>query len=178
MRLPWQKQANGAGSSLIHTGCQVRRWEIHIIEDKFAQIWNINTPHLMLRVFCRMPCRRECRRQDYGNKYTSIQMRLRTYGIWKLCEQTRRVTLTTSIWIPRVTGKDMPDAGRHSDPGGEARTLTISTPPGQLLTNTSADQPAPVLDNWCRKQPFKDTYKAKDEVAGIIVRPPTGTGRT
>jgi hypothetical protein len=40
---------------------------------------------------------------------------------------------------------------------------------------TSADQPAPpywIFDD--QKQPFKDTYNVSDEIAGIIIRPPTG----
>ena len=70
--------------------------------------------------------------------------------------------------------KDVPDAGRHSDPGGSPYSDNINA--AKTAPNcTSADQPAPpywIFDD--QKQPFKDTYKANDEIAGIIVRLPTG----
>jgi hypothetical protein len=69
-----------------------------------------------------------------------------------------------------------PEAGRHSDPGGSPYSDNINA--AKTSPNyTSATQPAQtnkaywILD--AEKQPFKDTYKANDEIAGIIVRPPT-----
>ncbi len=70
--------------------------------------------------------------------------------------------------------KDMPDAGRHSDPGGSPYSDNINAAKN-APNYTSADQPAPpywIFDD--QKQPFTDTYKANDEIAAIIVKPPTG----
>ncbi|MCZ7380818.1 MAG: ethylbenzene dehydrogenase-related protein, partial [Candidatus Methanoperedens sp.] len=70
--------------------------------------------------------------------------------------------------------KDVPDAGRHSDSGGSPYSDNINAAKN-APNYTSADQPAPpywILDD--QKQAFKDTYQANDEIAGIIVRPPTG----
>jgi hypothetical protein len=67
------------------------------------------------------------------------------------------------------------DAGRHSDPGTPGPYSDNINAAKTAPNYTSADQPAPpywILDD--QKQPFKDTYKANDEIAGIVVRPPTG----
>ena len=66
------------------------------------------------------------------------------------------------------------DAGRKSDPGLVPYYTNINdamTAPNY----TSEDQPAPpywIID--AEKQPFNDTYKANDEIAAIVARPPTG----
>ncbi|HMB44495.1 MAG TPA: ethylbenzene dehydrogenase-related protein, partial [Candidatus Methanoperedens sp.] len=66
-----------------------------------------------------------------------------------------------------------PDAGRHSDPGLVPYYDNINA--NKTAPNfTSADQPAgPYWIFDVQKKPFNDTYNTGDEIAGIIVRPPT-----
>ncbi|MDO8727584.1 MAG: ethylbenzene dehydrogenase-related protein [Candidatus Methanoperedens sp.] len=174
-RLPWQKQANGSWKQLNTPDAKLGG-ENTYYEDKFAQIWNINTP-----AFEASGCFSVCHPgenadvKDFGNKYTSNpgemadiwHMKLvRTNPSGYLDEQyldSTRFNITTAA-----------DAGRHSDPGGSPYSDNINAAK-KAPNYTSADQPAPpywILDD--QKQPFKDTYKANDEIAGIVVKPPTG----
>ncbi len=173
-RLPWQKQADGSWKQLKTQGAK-EGGEITYYEDKFAQIWNINTP-----TFDASGCFAVCHVgenadvKDFGNKYTPNPGEMADIWHMKMVRTNPTGYLDDQYLDSTHYSKDMPDAGRHPDPGGSPCADNINA--ARTAPNyTSADQPAPpywILDD--QKQPFKDTYKANDEIAGIIVRPPTG----
>ncbi|MCE8422667.1 MAG: hypothetical protein J5U16_01895, partial [Candidatus Methanoperedens sp.] len=173
-RLPWQKQADGSWKQLNTPGAK-EGGEITYYEDKFAQIWNINTPS-----FDTTGCSAVCHMgenadvKDFGNKYTPNPGEMADLWHMKLVRTNPTGYFDDQYLDSTGYSKDVPDAGRHSDPGGSPYSDNINA--AKTAPNyTSADQPAPpfwIFDD--QKQPFKDTYKANDEIAGIIVRPPTG----
>jgi len=173
-RMPWQKQAGGSWKQL-KTPDAKEGGENTYYEDKFAQIWNINTP-----AFDASGCFATCHAgensdvKDFGNKYTPNPGEMADIWHMKLVRTNPTGYVDDQYLDSTHYSKDTPDAGRHSDPGGSPYSDNINA--AKTAPNyTSADQPAPpywIIDT--EKQPFKDTYKANDEIAGIIVRPPTG----
>jgi len=173
-RLPWQKQANGSWNQLKTSGAK-EGGENTYYEDKFAQIWNINTP-----TFDASGCFATCHVaensdvKDFGNKYAPNPGEMVDIWHMKLVRTNTTGYVDDQYLDSTRYSKEVPDAGRHSDPGGSPYSDNINA--AKTAPNyTSADQPAPpywIFDD--QKQPFKDTYKANDEIAGIIVRPPTG----
>ena len=173
-RLPWQKQANGSWKQLNTPNAKLGG-ENTYYEDKFAQIWNINTP-----TFDASGCFAVCHVgenadvKDFGNKYTSNPDEMADIWHMKIVRTNPTGYVDDQYLDSMRYTKDMPDAGRHSDPGGSPYSDNINA--AKTAPNyTSADQPAPpywIID--AEKQPFNDTYKANDEIAGIVVSPPTG----
>ncbi|CAG0973645.1 MAG: ethylbenzene dehydrogenase-related protein [Candidatus Methanoperedens sp.] len=172
-REPWVKQANGTWKPLKDpddTGGDNNKY----YEDKFAQIWNINTPAFE-NTGCFATCHAGETGKPFGNKYTPNPGEMA--DIW----HAKLVRTNPSGYIDdqyldstRYNKTTAPDAGRKSDPGlvpYYTNTNAANTAPNY----TSADQPAPpywIID--AQKQPFNDSYKANDEIAAIIVRPPDG----
>ncbi len=174
-RLPWQKQADGSWKQLTTPNAK-EGGEITYYEDKFAQIWNINTPS-----FETSGCFALCHAgenpdvKDFGNKYTPNKGEMADLWHMKMVRTNPTGYLDDQyVDSTRYNKTTAPDAGRHGDPGLVPYYDNINA--AKTAPNyTSADQPAPpywILD--AQKQPFKDTYNANDEIAGIIVRPPTG----
>ncbi|MCE8428995.1 MAG: hypothetical protein J5U19_11470 [Candidatus Methanoperedens sp.] len=173
-RLPWQKQANGSWMQLNTPDAKLGG-ENTYYEDKFAQIWNINT-----RTFDTTGCSALCHAGEnsdvkaFGNKYTPNPGEMADLWHMKMVRTNPTGYMDDQYVDSTHYSKDMPDAGRHPDPGGSPYSDNINT--AKTAPNyTSADQPAPpywIFDE--QKQSFKDTYKANDEIAGIIVMPPTG----
>jgi hypothetical protein len=173
-RLPWQKQANGSWKQLVTPDAKLGG-ENTFYEDKFAQIWNINTS-----TFDALGCSALCHVGEnsdvkaFGNKYTPNPGEMADLWHMKMVRTNPTGYLDDQYVDSTHYSIDMPDAGRHSDPGGSPYSDNINA--AKTAPNyTSADEPAPpywIFDD--QKQPFKDTYKANDEIAGIIVRPPTG----
>lgn len=172
-RLPWQKQANGSWKQLTTPGA-LEGGEETFYEDKFAQIWNMN-----ISSFGTEGCFATCHAGEnsdikaFGNKYTQNG---NLGDIWHM--KTVRTNPTGYIDDQYVDSRQYsitnPDAGRHSDPGTAPYFNNINGT-GTGPNYTSADQPAPpywIFDNL--KQPFNDTYNVSDEIAGIVIRPPTG----
>jgi len=172
-RLPWQKQANGSWMQL-QTAAKLGGEDTYY-EDKFAQLWNIN-----IAGFDAPGCFVTCHPGEnsdvkaYGNMYTANIGE--TGDIWHM--KTVRTNPTGYIDDQYMDStqysKDAPDAGRHSDPGGSPHYDNINAA-RNAPNYTSAEQPAPPY--WIfndQKQPFQDTYKTNDEIAGIIISPPTG----
>lgn len=173
-RMPWQKQADGSWKQL-KTPDAKEGGENTYYEDKFAQIWNINTP-----TFDASGCFATCHVgensdvKDFGNKYTPNTGEMADIWHMKLVRTNPTGYVDDQYLDSTRYSKDTPEAGRHSDPGGGPYSDNINAAKN-APNYTSADQPAPpywIID--AEKQPFKDTYKANDEIAGIIVRPPTG----
>ena len=175
-RLPWQKQADGSWKQLKTPGAK-EGGENTYYEDKFAQIWNINTP-----TFDASGCFATCHVgensdvKDFGNKYTSNPGEMADIWHMKLV-RTNPTGYVDDQYLDstRYNKTAAADAGRHSDPGTPGPYSDNINAAKTAPNYTSADQPAPPY--WIfndQKQPFTDTYKANDEIAGIIVRPPTG----
>ncbi len=173
-RLPWQKQADGSWKQLVTPAAKLGG-ENTYYEDKFAQIWNINTT-----TFDATGCSALCHINEnadvkaFGNKYTPNPGEMADIWHMKMVRTNPTGYLDDQYVDSARYSKDMPDAGRHSDSGGSPYSDNINAAKN-APNYTSADQPAPpywILDD--QKQPFKDTYNANDEIAGIIVRPPTG----
>lgn len=173
-RLPWQKQADGSWKQLKTSGAK-EGGEITYYEDKFAHIWNINLP-----AFDASGCFAACHAgensdvKDFGNKYAPPG---EMADIWHMkIVRTNPTGYLDDQYLDstRYNETTAPDAGRHSDPGGSPYSDNINAAKN-APNYTSTDQPAPpywIFDD--QKQSFTDTYKANDEIAGIIVRPPTG----
>jgi hypothetical protein len=177
-RLPWQKQADGTWKQLKTPNAK-EGGENTYYEDKFAQIWNINTP-----TFETSGCFATCHVgensdvKDFGNKYTPNTGEMADIWHMKLV-RTNPTGYVDDQYVDstRYNKTTAADAGRHSDPGGSPYSDNINA--AKTAPNyTSPTQPAQTNKTYriidAEKQSFKDTYKANDEIAGIIVRPPTG----
>ncbi len=174
-RLPWQKQADGAWKQLATAGAR-EGGENTYYEDKFAQIWSINIP-----AFESSGCFSTCHvgenldEKDFGNKYTTNPGEMG--DIWHMkMVRTNPTGYVDDQYVDSTpyNKTSASDAGRHSDPGGSPYSNNINAAKN-APNYTSADQPAPpywILDD--QKLPFIDTYTTDDEIAGIIVKPPTG----
>jgi hypothetical protein len=173
-RMPWQKQANGTWIQLKTPNAK-EGGEDTYYEDKLAQIWNIN-----IAGFSGTGCFVTCHPGEnsdvkaYGNMYTANAGEMG--DIWHMkMVRTNPTGYVDDQYIDSAHySNTTPDAGRHPDPGGSPYSDNINAAMN-APNYTSADQPAPpywIFDD--QKQPFKDTYNVSDEIAGIIIRPPTG----
>lgn len=174
-RSPWQKQANGSWKRLKDPKDKGGDNNLYY-EDKFAWLWNINTP-----AFEKKGCFAACHTgggKPFGNKYTPnsgerIDMwhwkSVRTNDVGQIDDQYTDST--------RYDPKKAKSAGRHGDPktsGGYKNNQTADKkgPQFALKGNT----PAPPY--WIRdreKEAFDDSkYKAGDEVPGIVIAPFAG----
>ncbi|SNQ61273.1 ethylbenzene dehydrogenase-related protein [Candidatus Methanoperedens nitratireducens] len=175
-REPWVKQPNGSWIQLKDpndTGGDNNQY----YEDKFAQIWNINTSAFEASG-CFALCHAGEAGKPYGNKYTPNTSE--TADLWHMkIVRTNPTGYIDDQYVDstRYNVTSAPEAGRKSDPGlvpYYTNGLNAST---KTPNFTSADQPAQInktywiLDDL--KQPFNDTYAANDEIAAIIARPPT-----
>ncbi len=173
-RLPWQKQADGTWIQLKTPNAK-EGGENTFYEDKFAQIWNIN-----ISGFETSGCFTTCHAgenpdvKDFGNKYTPNPGELGDIWHMKIVRTNPTGYIDDQYVDSTHYSNATPDAGRHSDPGLVPYYDNINA--AKAAPNfTSADQPAPpywIFDD--QKQPFSDIYMAGDEIASIIVRPPTG----
>jgi len=172
-RLPWQKQANGSWMQL--KTATKEGGEDTYYEDKFSQLWNIN-----IVGFDASGCFVTCHQGEnsdvkaYGNMYTANTGEIGDIWHMKIVRTNPTGYIDDQYMDSIHYSKDTPDAGRHSDPGGSPYYDNINAARNSP-NYSSADQPAPpywILDD--QKMPFNDTYKTNDEIAGIIVRPPTG----
>ncbi len=172
-REPWVKQANNSWKQLKDPddkGGDDNKY----YEDKFAQIWNINSTGIDT-TGCFATCHAGEAGKAYGNKYTANPGEMA--DIW----HAKLVRTNPSGYIDdqyldstRYDKAKAPDAGRKSDPGLVPYYTNINAA-NTTPNYTSADQPAPpywIFDD--QKQPFNDTYQTNDEIAAIITRPPDG----
>ncbi|MCX9009589.1 MAG: ethylbenzene dehydrogenase-related protein [Candidatus Methanoperedens sp.] len=176
-REPWIKQPNGTWVQLKDPddkGGDNNKY----YEDKFAQIWNINTPSFE-NSGCLALCHAGEAGKPYGNKYTPNPGE--TADLWHMkIVRTNPTGYIDDQYVDstRYNMTSAPDAGRKSDPGLVPYYNNGINASTRMPNFTSADQPAQVSKiYWIfddQKLPFNDTYKASDEIAGIIVRPPAG----
>lgn len=173
-RLPWQKQANGTWIQLKTPNAK-EGGEDTYYEDKLAQIWNIN-----IAGFSGTGCFVTCHAGEnsdvkaYGNMYTANAGEMGDLWHMKMVRTNPTGYFDDQYIDSAHFSNTTPDAGRHPDPGGSPYSDNINAAMN-APNYTSADQPAPpywIFDD--QKQPFKDTYNVSDEIAGIIIRPPTG----
>lgn len=174
-RLPWQKQMDGTWKQLATPNIK-EGGENTYYEDKFAHIWNINIPAFD-SAGCFVTCHagQNPEAKDFGNKYTSNPGEMG--DIWHMkMVRTNPTGYIDDQYVDSTQYNKISaaDAGRHSDPGDTPYSNNINA--AKNAPNfTSSDQPAPpywIMDD--QKMPFTDTYKTGDEIAGIIVKPPTG----
>ncbi len=174
-RSPWVKQADGTWQKLKDPddkGGDNNKY----YEDKFAIIWNINTP-----AFDQRGCFAGCHvgeGKPFGNKYTPNPGEKLDMWHMKLV-RTGPVGQVDDQYVDstRYDKEKAPEAGRHGDPktgGGYANNETADKKMPQFAL--PGNKPAPPY--WIladQKEPFDDSkYKAGDEVPGIIVAPFTG----
>lgn len=176
-REPWVKQPNGSWMQLKDPddkGGDNNRY----YEDKFAQIWNINAAGFET-TGCFVTCHAGEAGKPYGNKYTANPGEMADLWHMKIV-RTNPTGYIDDQYVDstRYNMTGAPEAGRKSDPGLVPYYNNGINAATKMLNFTSADQPAQmsgiywIFDDL--KQPFNDTYKANDEIAAIIVRPPTG----
>ena len=174
-REPWQKQPDGSWKKLVDPNDKGGDNNLYY-EDKWAIIWNINSP-----AFDQKGCFAACHTGEgkpFGNKYLPNpgeradiwHMKLvRTGSIGQLDDQYLDAT--------RYDKDKSPEAGRKSDPktgGGYADNVNdAKTGPKFALKGNRPAPPYWIVD--AEKEPFDDSkYKAGDEVPGIIVAPFSG----
>lgn len=176
-RMPWQKQADGSWKQLKTPDIK-EGGENTFYEDKFSQFWNINTPS-----FDASGCFATCHAgenadvKDYGNMYTPNTGE--KIDMWHMkMVRTNPTGYIDDQYLDSIRySKDTKEAGRHSDPGTTPYSNNINA--AKNAPNfTSTTQPAQTSKAYwiinSEKQPFKDTYKANDEIAAIVASPPDG----
>ncbi|RJQ42518.1 MAG: hypothetical protein C4534_09880 [Gaiellales bacterium] len=188
-RGPWQKQPDGSWLKIAATqwpapvcppgdaSCE-QYWSMKdpngAYEDKFAVLWNINTPGFET-AGCGITCHWGIDRANgkYGRKYTNAPGEL--VDMWHFKSvRTGPVGQTDDQYIDNATtGKDW---GRHGDPnlGGGYSDNLDSNGDGKP-DYTSPTQPAPpyyLLKS--EETAMVDTYAAGDEVAAIRIAALTG----
>jgi ethylbenzene dehydrogenase len=174
-REPWQKQADGSWKKLADPSDKGGDNNLYY-EDKWAMIWNINSP-----TFEQRGCFSACHTGEgkpFGNKYTpNPGERLDMWHMKGVRTGTVDQVDDQYVDSTRYDKDKAAEAGRKSDPntgGGYASNVSDDkkTPKFALPGN----KPAPPF--WImgsEKEPFDDSkYKAGDEVPGIIVAPYTG----
>jgi hypothetical protein len=174
-REPWVKQADGSWKQLLDPNDKGGDNNLYY-EDKWAVIWNINSP-----AFEQKGCFAACHTGEgkpYGNKYLPNageradiwhMKGVRTGSIGQVDDQYLDAT--------RYDKDKAPEAGRKSDPntGGGYKSNVSGDKKGPKFA-LKGNSPAPpywIVDG--EKEPFDDSkYKAGDEVPGIVVAPFTG----
>ncbi|MHB1005877.1 MAG: ethylbenzene dehydrogenase-related protein [Chloroflexota bacterium] len=174
-RMPWQKQADGSWKKL---STSATNQENTYYEDKAALIWDINGITGFAQNGCGVLCHagEKPAGSNFGNKYTPKEGELGDIWHWKSV-RTGSVGQIDDQYLDgtRYNAQTAPEAGRKSDAKTGGGYANNQTEDGKMPAFTAADQPAPpyyILD--AQKQPFQDTFKANDELAGIIVAPFTG----
>ncbi len=174
-REPWQKQADGSWKKLVDPNDKGGDNNLYY-EDKWAMIWNINSPS-----FEQKGCFTACHTGEgkpYGNKYLPNpgeradiwhMKGVRTGSIGQIDDQYLDAT--------RYDKDKAPEAGRKSDPstgGGYSNNVNdAKNGPKFALKGNKPAPPYWIVDG--EKEPFDDSkYKAGDEVPSIIVAPFTG----
>ncbi len=174
-RIPWQKQADGTWKKL---STSTTNQESTNYEDKAAFIWDINGISGFAQNGCAVLCHagEQPAGSGFGNKYTPNAGELGDIWHWKSI-RTGTVGQVDDQYVDatRYNAQTAVEAGRKSDAKTGGGYANNQTQDGKLPAFTAPDQPAPpfyILDT--QKQPFKDTFKANDELAGIIVAPHKG----
>jgi hypothetical protein len=174
-RAPWQKQADGSWLKLIDPADKGGDNNVYY-EDKFAVIWNINSPS-----FEQKGCAATCHvgeGKPYGNKYTAEEGARLDLWHWKGV-RTGPVGQADDQYVDstRYDKEKFPEAGRKSDPksgGGYADNVREDKKgPKFALKENQAAPPYWIFDS--EKIPVDEAmYKAGDEVPGIIIAPLSG----
>ena len=175
-RSPWVKQADGAWAKLKDPNDKGGDNNLYY-EDKFAIIWNISAP-----AFEQKGCMSACHTGEgkpFGNKYTaSPGERLDMWHV-KSVRGAASIGQTDDQYVDhtRYDKEKSPNAGRKTEPktgGGYVDNLTGDKKgPKFALKGNKPAPPYWIVD--AEKEPLDDsTYKAGDEVPGIIVAPFTG----
>ncbi len=174
-RAPWQKQADGSWKKLGDPNDKGGDNNLYY-EDKWAMIWNINSP-----AFEQKGCFAACHTGEgkaFGNKYLPNEGEradmwhmkgVRTGTIGQVDDQYLDAT--------RYDKDKFPEAGRKGDPktgGGYSDNVNeAKNGPKWALKGNKPAPPYWIVDS--DKEPFDASkYKAGDEVPGIIVAPFTG----
>jgi hypothetical protein len=167
-RAPWQKQDDGSWKKLSDPADKGGDNNV-FYEDKFAVIWDINSPS-----FAQQGCLAVCHLGEgkpYGNKYVKEEGARLDLWHWKGQVDDQYVDAT------RYDKEKAPEAGRKSDPktgGGYTDNVAEDKKgPKFALKGDKAAPPYWILEQ--DKQVLDNTkYKAGDEVPGILVSAFTG----
>jgi hypothetical protein len=174
-RSPWQKQADGSWKMLKDPDDKGGDNNTYY-EDKWAIIWNINSP-----AFEQKGCFAACHTGEgkpFGNKY--LPNAGEKADIWHMKGvRTGTIGQVDDQYLDdtRYDKDKAPEAGRKSDPktgGGYTDNLNdAKNGPKWALKGNKAAPPYWIVN--AEKEPFDDSkYKAGDEVPGIVVAPFTG----
>ena len=177
-RSPWQKQADGTWKKISDPNDKGGDNNL-VYEDKLAFIWNINDS---IAGFNEQGCMVTCHvgepGKPYGNKYTANPGEMGDIWHWKSI-RTGTVGQIDDQYVDntRYDAAKSPEAGRKSDPkigGGYAdNILDDNKLPKFALPGNKPAPPYWIVDK--EKVALVDaSYKANDEVPGIIVAPFTG----
>ncbi|MBI4344663.1 MAG: ethylbenzene dehydrogenase [Euryarchaeota archaeon] len=171
-RSPWQKQADGTWAQLKDPSDKGGDNNLYY-EDKLSLIWDINVEGFNQQG-CFSTCHAGEAGKPYGNMYTPKEGQLA--DMWHMkTVRTSPVGYVDDQYLDatRYDPAKAKEAGRKSDPGaGGYKDNVNEAKTGPAFT--ADDQPAPpywILDD--QKKPFADAYKAGDEIAGIVIKPPT-----
>jgi hypothetical protein len=175
-RSPWVKQGDGSWAKLKDPGDKGGDNNLYY-EDKFAVLWNINSP-----AFEQKGCMAGCHTGEgkpFGNKYTPNAGE--KFDMWhaKSVRGAASIGQTDDQYVDstRYDKEKNPNAGRKGDPktgGGYVDNQTDDKKgPKFALKGNKPAPPYWIVD--AEKEPFDDSkYKAGDEVPSIIVAPFTG----
>ncbi|MBI2504501.1 MAG: ethylbenzene dehydrogenase [Candidatus Latescibacteria bacterium] len=172
-RFPWVKQEDGTWKRLVDGPSGD---DNVFYEDKMAFIWNIdNSITGFNQAGCFATCHAGEAGKPYGNKYTANPGEMGDIWHWKSV-RTGSVNQIDDQYVDDMRySSDTPEAGRHSDPktsGGYTDNYNADkTAPGFMDPN-GANAGYWILDS--EKKEFVDTFKAGDEIAGIVVAPLAG----
>ena len=174
-RAPWQKQDDGSWKKLSDPADKGGDNNLYY-EDKFAVIWDINSPS-----FAQQGCMSACHLGEgkpYGNKYVKEEGARLDLWHWKGV-RTGTVGQVDDQYVDatRYDKEKVPEAGRKSDPktgGGYTDNVAEDKKgPKFALKGDKGAPPYWILEQ--EKQPLDATkYKAGDEVPGILVSAFTG----
>lgn len=179
-RFPWVKQEDGSWKQLKKLDSTDH--DNTYYEDKFAFLWDINT-----KGFAKKGCAITCHMAENGKvndivdkspgrKFTNAAGETVDMWHWKGV-RTGPVGQIDDQFINNNNPADAKDWGRRSDSktgGGNVDNVNKDkTGPAFMSAKPEADNPYWIRDE--DKVPFVDTFKPGDVVAGMIVKPFTGS---
>ena len=169
-RFPWVKQANGSWMQRVNKDSTGH--ENTYYEDKLAMLWNINS-RTFNNVGCAVLCHMGVDNKSAGRKYTSLPGETVDMWHWKGV-RTAPLGQIDDQYIDSTTDPtENSNWGRKGDTktGGGYYNNAVS---GEIQWQNARGGKVQNDEYWIldsEKEPFVDTYKAGDEIAGIIVSP-------
>jgi len=178
-RFPWVKQVDGSWKQMVNkdkTGHDNTYYE-----DKVGFFWNINT-----RGFAKKGCGISCHMtkegknngfsdHSAGRKYTRKAGETIDIWHWKSVRTGLAFDLSHDQYVDSIADPSSHGWGRHGDEktgGGYKNNKVKGAKVPTYMSGDSKNMPY-ILDS--KKVPFVDTFKAGDEISGIVVAKMTGS---